>query len=292
MGEVEEGGRLVEEQIRGLLGQHHGDPHPPALAAGELLDAPLGQFGDAGGRHRLGHGLSVCRGPGGQQRLVRVAAPGHELAHQGVLGRRQPLREEAELAGRRPGAPGVQILAAPADGPGVRSQEPDEPQALAPTTAVKAPSARPARHRAGHPDRPAGGIRQPVGLRGGVRQGVRADPGPVRPRRNLRLRPPGAPPVRRAGRRTGAVAAGERPDRGRTGGHGPVCLRDHQVPHRRGERLALRAPQEGARDAPPRTAPPSWTPSSKSSAPTARSSAPPWTGGSGPGARRRGRFGP
>lgn len=37
---------------------------------------------------------------------------------------------------------------------------------------------------------------------------------------------------------------------------------------------------------------PSWTPSSTSSAPTARSWAPLWTGSSAPGARRRGRFGP
>ena len=126
VGQVEEGGGLVEQQVGGLLGQHHGDPHPLALAAGQLLDAPVGQFGDAGGRHRLDHGPLVRRGPGGQQRLVRVAAAGHQLPHQRVLGRRQPLREEAELAGGRLGAQGVQVLAVPPDGPGVRGKEPDE----------------------------------------------------------------------------------------------------------------------------------------------------------------------
>jgi len=37
MGDVEEGGRLVEQHDRRLLGQQHGDPDPLALTAGQLV---------------------------------------------------------------------------------------------------------------------------------------------------------------------------------------------------------------------------------------------------------------
>ena len=40
---VEERRRLVQQQDVGLLGQRHRDPHALALAAGELVDRPVGQ---------------------------------------------------------------------------------------------------------------------------------------------------------------------------------------------------------------------------------------------------------
>ena len=40
--QVEEGGRLVEQQHAGLLGQAGGQPDPLQLAAGQLVDRPVG----------------------------------------------------------------------------------------------------------------------------------------------------------------------------------------------------------------------------------------------------------
>ena len=47
VGEVEEGRGLVEQQDVGALGQGHGDPHPLALAARQLVDRAVGQVGGA-----------------------------------------------------------------------------------------------------------------------------------------------------------------------------------------------------------------------------------------------------
>ena len=44
--DVQEGGRLVEQQQRRLLGQRHRDPHPLPLPAGELVDESLGKVLD------------------------------------------------------------------------------------------------------------------------------------------------------------------------------------------------------------------------------------------------------
>ena len=51
--DVEVRGRLVEQQQRGLLGERHRDPHALPLAAGQFVDIAIGEFGDAGGGHRL-----------------------------------------------------------------------------------------------------------------------------------------------------------------------------------------------------------------------------------------------
>ncbi len=45
--EVEVGGRLVEEQQPGVLGEAAREPHPLELASGEVLGAPFGQVGEA-----------------------------------------------------------------------------------------------------------------------------------------------------------------------------------------------------------------------------------------------------
>ena len=59
VGDVEVGGRLVEQQQVGLLGQRHRDPDPLALPAGEFVDRPVGQVGGAGGVRARGHGRVV-----------------------------------------------------------------------------------------------------------------------------------------------------------------------------------------------------------------------------------------
>ena len=51
VGEVEVGRRLVEQQDVGVLGERHRDPHPLALAAGELVDRPVGELERVGRDH-------------------------------------------------------------------------------------------------------------------------------------------------------------------------------------------------------------------------------------------------
>ena len=48
VGDVEERGRLVEQQQVGLLRERHGQPDPLPLTAGELGDEPVAQVGDLG----------------------------------------------------------------------------------------------------------------------------------------------------------------------------------------------------------------------------------------------------
>ena len=47
--DIQVGGRLVEQQQRGFLRQHHGDPHALPLAAGERVERSLGQAVDPRG---------------------------------------------------------------------------------------------------------------------------------------------------------------------------------------------------------------------------------------------------
>ena len=77
--EVEERRRLVEQQQRRLLREHHRQPDALALAAGELVDRPVGEVVDAGGRHRALDGALVVARPLAQEALVRVAAAGDEV---------------------------------------------------------------------------------------------------------------------------------------------------------------------------------------------------------------------
>ena len=59
VGQVQVGGRLVEQEDVGALGQGHGHPHPLALSAGEGGHVPLGQADDVGAFHGLGDGRVV-----------------------------------------------------------------------------------------------------------------------------------------------------------------------------------------------------------------------------------------
>ena len=76
VGEVEERRRLVEQHQRRALGEGERDPHPLALAAGELVDAAIGQVGDLGGVERRGHRRLVLDRELAHPPLVRVAAAG------------------------------------------------------------------------------------------------------------------------------------------------------------------------------------------------------------------------
>ena len=104
VGEVEIGGRLVEQEHVGALGQRHRDPRALPLAAGELIEGPGGELGDARPRERLVDGRLVVRRPLPVPRLVRVPAAGDEVGDRQALGCGRRLRQHAEhlrdLAGR------------------------------------------------------------------------------------------------------------------------------------------------------------------------------------------------
>ena len=78
--EIEEGCRFIQQDIRRLLCQRHGDPAALALAAGQALDRPMGKLRRAGQAQRLFH----CP-------LVFVAP----LAHK-ILPRETPARDQLE----------------------------------------------------------------------------------------------------------------------------------------------------------------------------------------------------
>ena len=61
VGEVEVRRRLVEQHQPGALGERHGDPHPLALAAGQLVDRAAGDVERAGRLERAVDGGPVGR---------------------------------------------------------------------------------------------------------------------------------------------------------------------------------------------------------------------------------------
>ena len=65
-GDVERGRRLVGDQEIGTVGERHGDHHPLALAAGELVGIgaePLGGIDDADLGQKLDDPLAVAASP-------------------------------------------------------------------------------------------------------------------------------------------------------------------------------------------------------------------------------------
>ena len=96
MADIQPGGGLIEQHNRRLLGQHHGDPRPLALAAGERIDALPREVGNAGGLHRPADRLFILFAPAGKQRLVRIAPAGHQLLNRYIPRRGGVLRQQAD----------------------------------------------------------------------------------------------------------------------------------------------------------------------------------------------------
>ena len=78
--EIEEGGRFIQQDIRRLLRQRHGDPAALTLAAGQAFDGHMGKLRRAGQAQRLFH-----------RPLVFIAP----LAHK-ILPRETPARDQLE----------------------------------------------------------------------------------------------------------------------------------------------------------------------------------------------------
>jgi len=80
VGDVQEGGGLVEEKQRGLLSQDEGEPGALALTAGELVHPAMGETRDPGGAHgRLDGGVVLLR-PLPEHALIGESPPAGEVA--------------------------------------------------------------------------------------------------------------------------------------------------------------------------------------------------------------------
>ena len=99
VGDVEEGGRLVEQDDIGLLREGQGDPDPLPLTAGQLLDVPVGELDRAGGAHGSRDGGVVLVGPPAHQGVVRVATAAHQVDHGDSLRQRRALGQQRHAAG-------------------------------------------------------------------------------------------------------------------------------------------------------------------------------------------------
>lgn len=124
VGDVEEGRRLVEQQDRRFLRQHHGDPDALALAAGQFVHQPVGEIGDAHRRHRRPDRLLVRPRPLPQEGLVRIAPAADQIGDADAVGRRRALRQQAEPARDLAGGQRGNLPAVEHDAPGRRRQQP------------------------------------------------------------------------------------------------------------------------------------------------------------------------
>ena len=96
VGDVQEGGGLVEEKQRGLLSQDEGEPGALALTAGELVHPAMGETRDPGGAHgRLDGGVVLLR-PLPEHALIGESPPADEVAHGDALRTHRALRKQAE----------------------------------------------------------------------------------------------------------------------------------------------------------------------------------------------------
>jgi hypothetical protein len=112
VGDVQVGGRLIEQQHLRLLGERHGDPDPLALPARELVDGAIGEVAGTRGVQRGGDHLVVARVPARHGALVRVPAAPDEIRHRDALRRDGILWQQTQHARellRRPGVDGAAV---------------------------------------------------------------------------------------------------------------------------------------------------------------------------------------
>lgn len=96
--------RFVEQQHTGVLGQAGRQPDTLQLAAGELIDGPIGHPIGAGQLERTGDGRPIGIGESGEASAVRVAAVGDDLADADAGRMRTGLGQERDDAGEFLGA--------------------------------------------------------------------------------------------------------------------------------------------------------------------------------------------
>ena len=128
VGDVEVRRRLVEQQQVGALGERHRDPHPLALAAGQLVDDAVGQV------EGVGEGRAPRRPRPRPRPVHRPKAPWcgwrprrDEVGDRDALGRDRVLREQPQRAGDLLGREPVDRLAVEQHRAGARAQQPRQP---------------------------------------------------------------------------------------------------------------------------------------------------------------------
>jgi hypothetical protein len=96
--DVQKGRGFVEQQHVGLLRERHRDPHPLPLTPRQFVDGPIRQIGRVRGVEGGGDGDVVVAAPPGEDRLVRMPAPAHEVRHRDAFRCDGRLRQETERA--------------------------------------------------------------------------------------------------------------------------------------------------------------------------------------------------
>ncbi|CAH0141384.1 hypothetical protein SRABI02_00536 [Plantibacter cousiniae] len=124
--DVEEGRRLVEQQVLRLLGECHRDPDTLPLAARELVDQPAGQLRDPGRDHRLRDSRFVGAAPRPHRALVREPPTPDEVGDGDPVGGDGGLGEEPESASGVLRFRRADVRPVEEDGAGGRAQEPCE----------------------------------------------------------------------------------------------------------------------------------------------------------------------
>ena len=96
MADIQPGGGLVEQHNGRFLRQHHRNPGPLPLAAGERIDALSCQVGYSGRPHGAVDRVIILFTPAGKQRLMRIAAARHQLLNGNISRRSGILRQQTD----------------------------------------------------------------------------------------------------------------------------------------------------------------------------------------------------
>ena len=99
MRQVEVGGRLIEQQDVGFLGERHGNPDALALTAGEFGDLSFCEGHGIGGFESPSNRLVVFGAVPLEEALVGVASSGDQVGYGDAFGGGGVLRHEPDHAG-------------------------------------------------------------------------------------------------------------------------------------------------------------------------------------------------
>ena len=113
--------RLVQQDVVGVLGQHHGDIGALTLTAGELVEVPVLQLGEVEEVDGLGDVLLVLDVQATVR--MRVASETDQLAHRQAGDEVVLLPQDGQFLGDLPGRGPEHVLASDGDGAGVRLLE-------------------------------------------------------------------------------------------------------------------------------------------------------------------------
>ena len=113
--QVEERGRLVQQQHLRILCERHGDPHPLPLSARQVADGTVGELRHAGACHRLVDVRGVSAPPALEDTAVGIPAARDELRHRDPVRGGRMLRQQAHDASERSAQDRRHVLAVELD---------------------------------------------------------------------------------------------------------------------------------------------------------------------------------